>query len=182
MSTDSPEEFKGEVLGLKFAIVAARYNGKFSDALLENIVNNLESAGVLPGDIETIRVPGSHEVPYAISMLSEIDEHDCLIALGVLIGGDTQHHIMVGTNTGLTLQQIAVESGIPVINGIIVAEDRGQAEARTSGSINRGREFALAALEMASLRKKLVERLNSYEPPGNEFLEEWEEGSDIWKS
>ena len=100
MSTDSPGEFKGEVAGLKFGIVAARYNGEFVNVLLENVVENLVEAGVDYSDIAQIRVPGSNEVPYTISMMAETEDFDCLIALGVLIGGDTQHHIMVGSNTG----------------------------------------------------------------------------------
>ncbi len=182
MSIDASAELPGEAGGLKFAIVAARFNGEFAEALLKSVVENLELAGVSPDDIECVRVPGSHEVPFGISMLAEIDEHDCLLALGVLIGGDTQHHIMVGSNAGLELQRISTDCQVPVINGILVAENREQAAARTGGSINRGREFALAAVEMASLRKKLVERLNSYEPKGNSFPEEWEEGFDISKS
>ncbi len=182
MSTDAPGNLPGEAAGLKYAVVAARFNGEFADALLKNVVENLETAGVSPDDIECIRVPGSHEIPFAISLLAEIDEHDCLIALGVLIGGDTQHHVIVGSNSGLELQRISTDCQMPVINGIIVAENRKQAAARTSGSINRGREFALAAVEMASLRKKLVERLNSNDRMGNEIPKAWEEGSDIWKS
>ena len=171
-----------ETAGLKYAVVAARFNGEFADALLKNVVENLQAAGVSPDDIECIRVPGSHEIPFAISMLAEIDEHDCLIALGVLIGGDTQHHVIVGSNAGLELQRISTDCQVPVINGIIVAENRKQAAARTDGSINRAKEFALAAVAMASLRKKLVERLNRYGIVETEFPEEWQEGSDIWKS
>ncbi len=182
MSTDTPAYLPGEAAGLKYAVVAARFNGEFADSLLKNVVENLEAAGVSPDDIECVRVPGSHEIPFAISILAEIDEHDCLIALGVLIGGDTQHHVIVGSNTSMELQRISTDCQMPVINGIIVAENRQQAAARTSGSINRGKEFALAAVAMASLRKKLVERLNNVDPIANDFPEAWEEGSDIWKS
>ncbi len=181
MSTDSPEKLKGKVEGFKFGIVAARYNAEYSDALLESVVDNLKSAGVSPEDIECVRVTGSHEIPFAVYMLAEIDEHDCLIALGVLIGGDTQHHIMVGSNAGLELLRISSDCQMPVINGLIVAETREQAEARTCGSINRGREFAQAAVEMASLRKRLVERLNSFGSIGKAIHEDGEEGSDSWK-
>ncbi len=184
MSTDSPllEKFREKAEGLKFGIVAARFNGEFADALLKGVQSTLETAGVSAEDIETIRVPGSHEVPYAVSMLAETEEYDCLIALGVLIGGDTQHHIMVGTNTGLILQKIAVDSEIPVINGIIVAENREQAEVRCTGAINRGKEFAMAALEMAALNVQLSERLENLDSLSGEFPGGPADGPAIWKS
>jgi len=72
----------------------------------------------------------------------------------VLIGGDTSHHEMVGTSVSHALQRVAIDSGIPVINGVIVVDTIAQARARCMGKINRGVEFAAAALEMAALRRK----------------------------
>ena len=99
-----------------------------------------------------VRVPGSHEVPVAVALLARKVKPDCVIALGVLIGGDTNHHEMVGQSVSHALQTLAMETGIPVINGVIVANTRTQAEARTIGKIDRGAEFAQAALEMAELK------------------------------
>jgi len=78
-----------------------------------------------------------------------------VIALGVLIGGDTNHHEMVGQSVSHALQGIAVTTGVPVINGVIVTDTLAQAKARTTGKINRGAEFAHAALAMAALKQEL---------------------------
>ena len=80
---------------------------------------------------------------------------DVVIALGVLIGGDTNHHEMVGQSVSHALQGIAVQTGVPVINGVIVTDTRAQAAARCLGRINRGAEFAAAALAMAALKRGL---------------------------
>ena len=70
MSTDAPRYLPEVTAGLKYGVVAARFNGEFADALLKNVLENLQAAGVSPDDIECIRVPGSHEIPFAISLLA----------------------------------------------------------------------------------------------------------------
>ena len=78
-------------------------------------------------------------------------DFDAVIALGVVIAGETPHHMIIGNSTAFALQEVALDCQVPVINGIVVAETRKQAEERTIGSIKRGVEFAEAALEMAWL-------------------------------
>jgi 6,7-dimethyl-8-ribityllumazine synthase len=136
-------------------IVAARFNGELVDALLDRVTAALRAAGVKPGKIAVVRVPGSHEVPWAVQVLAGRGRRDCVIGLGVLIGGDTSHHELVGRSVSQALQRVALDTRVPVINGVIVADTRAQAEARCRGKINRGAEFAAAALEMAALRRKL---------------------------
>ena len=75
------------------------------------------------------------------------------LALGVLIGGDTRHHEMVGQSVSHALQTLALASGIPIINGVIVADTLAQARTRCVGKINRGAEFASAAVEMAAVKR-----------------------------
>jgi 6,7-dimethyl-8-ribityllumazine synthase len=94
-------------------------------------------------------------VPFAIDALLRGGRFDCGIALGVLIAGATQHHEMVGTSVSHALQRICVERRRPVINGVVVADTRRQAEERCRGRIDRGAEFAHAALEMAALGRRL---------------------------
>jgi len=74
--------------------------------------------------------------------------------LGVLIGGDTNHHEMVGQSVSHALQHVALDTGVPVINGVIVANTQAQARARCAGRIDRGAEFARAALEMGALKRR----------------------------
>ena len=152
MSFDAPKLQPVNGAPFSFGVAAACFNGTLVDGLLASLWMTLEDGGVLMGRIELLRVPGSHEVPYAIQLLADSNRHDCLIALGVLIGGDTNHHEMVGNSVSQALQQISLNSRLPVINGVVVANTRAQAEARCLGEINRGAEFAQAALAMAALK------------------------------
>jgi 6,7-dimethyl-8-ribityllumazine synthase len=141
--------------GAAFAIgiVAARFNEELVDALLARVRAGLRAAGVKERRLALVRVPGSHEVPWAAAELAR-RRCDCVIGLGVLIGGDTSHHEMVGQSVSHALQRVALETRVPVINGVIVADTRAQAEARCRGRIDRGAEFAAAALAMAALKRK----------------------------
>lgn len=139
----------------RVGIVAARFNEDLTDALLARVEDDLRASGVKGAAITVVRVPGSHEVPWAVQALARRGRRDVVVALGVLIGGDTNHHEMVGQSVSHALQGIAVATGIPVINGVIVTNTRAQAVARCRGPINRGAEFAAAALAMAVLKRGL---------------------------
>jgi 6,7-dimethyl-8-ribityllumazine synthase len=154
MSFASPNAVVTDGAGFKFGIVAARFNEELVDGLLERVLARLRAAGVTK-KIAIVRVPGSHEVPWAAQALARGGRLDGVIALGVLIGGDTSHHEMVGQSVSHALQRVALETRTPVINGVMVANTRAQAAARCTGRINRGAEFAAAALEMAVLKQKL---------------------------
>lgn len=153
MSLDAPESPLVDGARFSFGIAAARFNATLVDGLLASLQATFAQNGVAPARVEVVRVPGSHELPFAVQRLADTGRHDCLLALGVLIGGDTNHHEMVGASVSAALQTIALTSRIPVINGVIVADTRAQAEARCTGAINRGAEFARAGLEMAALKK-----------------------------
>ena len=135
--------------------MAARYNPVLVDALLSTLLAGLKDAGVKAGRIKVARVPGSHEVPVAAQWLAQGRKHDCVVALGVLIGGDTKHHELVGQSVSHALQAVSLSTLTPVINGVIVADTLKQAQARCVGPINRGAEFARAALEMAALNREI---------------------------
>ena len=78
----------------------------------------------------------------------------CLIGLGVVIKGSTSHHHLVADSAGHAIQSLAIEHGVPIINGLVVTEDLNSAEERITGSLDRGKEFAQAALRMAQLYEK----------------------------
>jgi len=139
---------------LRVAVVAARYNEALVDALLQRVLGGLRAASVSAKRVTVVRVPGSHEVPAAVQMLARPGSVDCVIGLGVLIGGDTRHHEMVGQSVSQALQRVALDTRVPVINGVIVADTLAQARARCTGRIDRGAEFARAAVEMAALKRK----------------------------
>jgi 6,7-dimethyl-8-ribityllumazine synthase len=190
MSQDSPDSVKIEGEGLRFAIVASRYNKRYVDALLDNATRTLHEAGVHPDDIEVVRVPGALESPYVASMLAATGDFDCLIMLGVVIEGDTNHHDVIAYSTADAFHAVAREQETPVINGVIDVHNAKQAEERCMGSMNRGAEFAKTALEMAELKVQLVRRLDDIydaeqsekqKAQWNEFFEEGDDDQP-WKS
>jgi len=152
MSLDAPDPNKIDGSGYHIAIVAARFNETLVNALIERACAALEASGASATTVE--RVPGSAELPYAASTLADVGNFDAIIVLGVVIAGDTDHHRIIGDSTALALQQLAIMKSVPIINGILVVNDRDQAEARCSGDINRGAEFAASALEMAQYKRK----------------------------
>jgi 6,7-dimethyl-8-ribityllumazine synthase len=155
MSLDAPTPLSLSGAGCRIGIVAARFNSALVDTLVERATATLTKAGVGVEAIQTVRVPGSHETPWAAQQLAASGRFDAVIALGVLIAGDTNHHEMVGDAVAHALMRVSLDTRVPVINGVIVVNNLAQAEARTTGSINRGAEFAAAALEMATLKKSL---------------------------
>ena len=101
-------------------------------------------------------MPGSHEVPAGLSLLAETGRFSSLIGLGVVIKGSTSHHHLVAESAGHAIQSLVVQHRLPIINGIVVTDNLPTAEERITGKLDRGREFAHAALEMASLRQRWI--------------------------
>ncbi len=155
MSLAAPELRVESGAPYRFGIAAACFNGPLADGLLARVEARLRQAGVKASNLKVVRVPGSHEVPWAAHALARTGRYDCVIALGVLIAGDTNHHEMVGQSVSQALQALALETRVPAINGVIVANTPAQARARCVGRINRGAEFAEAALAMAALRRRI---------------------------
>jgi 6,7-dimethyl-8-ribityllumazine synthase len=126
--------------------------------LVQEASATLEAAGAEAALIE--RAPGSAELPYAASLLAKSGQFDAIIVIGLVIAGDTNHHNVIGESTANALHNLSIQSEVPIINGIIVVENQEQAEARAGTEINRGKEFAEAALEMAAYSKKWKTKQN----------------------
>jgi 6,7-dimethyl-8-ribityllumazine synthase len=156
MSLQRPSERAVDGARFSFGIAAARYNEDLTESLGAAVRARLLAAGVRSEAIEIVQVPGSGEVPFAIQRLATSGRFDCCIGLGVLIRGGTIHYELIANSSAQALQQVALTTGVPVINGIVVAENQAQAEERCRGAADRGAEFALAALEMAALRATLA--------------------------
>ena len=154
MSQDAPvlDPSRFDNNRLKFAIIASRFNDELVGGLLKRTVENLIQAGVPETNLKISRVPGSAELPYASQLRAREGIYDAVIALGVLIAGETQHHDIISRTASMGLQQVSLNENIPVINGVIAAETLKQAEDRTIGKLDRGKEFAEAAIEMAHWR------------------------------
>lgn len=152
MSLDIPSVQEIDGSGLRFAVIASRYNEALVDSLVHHACETLEAAGADAPLVE--RVPGAAELPFAAATLAAHRRFDAIICIGVVIAGDTNHHEIIGDSTAAALLDLSIAQKVPVINGILVVNNLAQAEARASEDINRGKEFAQAALEMAQFTKK----------------------------
>lgn len=155
MSGDSPVASAVEASRLKIAVAAARYNGALVGRLLARVEKALRELGVRPGNLTVVRVPGSNELPLAAHMLIRSRKPDAVIALGVILRGATLHFELVANAASDGLMKVSLKSGVPVINGVIAADTLAQARARCGGDIDRGAEFAAAAVAMADLGRRL---------------------------
>ena len=135
----------------KLAIVASKYNEVYSDGLVDNVIDELSH--YLPqARVDLIRVPGAFEIPVAIKALLELEQPICVIALGVIIRGDTSHADLVARNVTDALQQLALEYRTPVIHEVLLVEDEAQAHVRCLGDqMNRGVEAARTAAAMVEV-------------------------------
>lgn len=137
--------------GLRVAVVASRFNEGFCERLLAGALGELAAQGVAACDVATVRVPGALEIPMALQWLAQSGRFDALIALGVVIRGETYHFDLVANESSRGVMEVQLESGVPVANGIITTESEAQAEAR----IGKGAEAARVAVEMARLRARI---------------------------
>jgi len=153
MSGNSPAPERVDASGLRIAVAAARFNGPLVEALLGGVRRGLAAAGVRDRNVAVVRVPGSFELPVAARILIDAAKPDAVVAVGVIIRGGTIHYELIASAAANGLQNVAISSRVPVINGIIVAENRAQARARCQGRMDRGAEFANAAVSMAALRR-----------------------------
>jgi 6,7-dimethyl-8-ribityllumazine synthase len=144
------------VSGARFAVIASRWNPRITDALVEGAKRSLIGNGVAADCIDVVRVPGAWELPLAVRELALAGRHVALIVLGCVIRGDTRHFEHVSDICAQGLARVALDSGLPVANGVLAVERLEDAENRADGSHgNKGEEAALAALEMASLMTAL---------------------------
>ncbi len=140
--------------GYKFGIVASRFNHLLVDKLVEGAVDCILRHGGEDKNIEIVRVPGSWEIPLAVKKL--LKRTDAVIALGVLIRGETLHFDYIAAEVSKALANLHLEIGKPVSFGIITAESLEQAVERAGTKRgNKGWESALSAIEMVNLLKEL---------------------------
>ena len=158
MSLDIPSIKEVNGSGMRFAVIASRYNEALVDSLLQHACATIEAAGADAPVIE--RVPGAAELPFAAATLADHSNFDAIIVIGVVIAGDTNHHEIIGDSTATALLDLSIAQKVPVINGILVVNNLAQAEARAGEAINRGKEFAQAALEMAQFTKQWKTKKN----------------------
>lgn len=140
----------------RFAIVAARFNSIIVDALLGGSLDALKRHGVSDDRVDVVRVPGSFEIPLVAERLGKSGKYASVICLGAVIKGDTDHydHVAGGTTSGIA--SAGLNSGFPVIFGVLTCDTLEQAINRSGGKAgNKGYEAAVTAIEMVNLLKKI---------------------------
>ena len=144
-----------DATGLKVGIVVSRFNVFITEHLLTGAINELTSHGVNESDIEVVRVPGAFEIPLAAKKICSRG-NDVIICLGAVIRGDTPHFDYVATEAARGVAAVSIETDIPIMFGVITSDNIEQAEDRAGGKCgNKGADAALAAIEIATLYKKL---------------------------
>ena len=142
--------------GLRFGIVVSRFNDFVTSKLLSGALSSFKEQGADEDSVEVVRVPGAFEIPQAAKKLCSSREFDAIICLGPVIKGDTPRFDFISAETSRGVGQIGLEFNIPVLFGVLTTNNLEQAVARSgSDSSNKGRETALAAVEMANLFKKI---------------------------
>lgn len=140
----------------RFAIVVARYNESITGKLLTGAVETLTAAGVKDEDIEVAWVPGAWELPVVADRMVISDQFAAVLCLGAVIRGETTHDQHINRQVSLSLGELAIREGLPVLFGLLTCESMEQAIHRSGGNVgNKGAECAEAALEMVSLLRKL---------------------------
>jgi 6,7-dimethyl-8-ribityllumazine synthase len=147
---------KLDASGIRFGIVVSRFNEFITDRLLRSAYDGLLRSGAREKDIQIIRVPGSFEIPSAARTLAETKKYDAIICLGCLIRGDTAHYDVIVNEVTRGIGQSAQETGVPHAFGVLTCENLEQAIDRAGLKMgNKGFEAALAAIEMANLKKAI---------------------------
>jgi len=154
-----PKIIQGELSakGLRFGIVAARFNDFITSRLLDGAIDGLERHGAAENDIEIVKVPGAYEIPLAAKLLAASKKYDAVICLGAVIRGATPHFEYVSAEVSKGVAIVSMETGLPVIFGVLTTDTIEQAIERAgTKSGNKGWDAALAAIEMANVTKRLV--------------------------
>ena len=154
-----PVALEGDLIatGMRFAIVAARWNAVITERLLEGALDALLRSGAARGEIEVVRVPGAWEIPAAARTLANAGKVDAIVTLGCLLRGETAHYEAIYNEVARGIGQSQQESGVPHSFGVLTCETLEQALNRAGIKAgNKGFEAAAAAIEMVSLRRKLL--------------------------
>jgi len=152
------KHFEGLLLGkgLRFGLVVSRFNEFITKKLLEGAQDALLRHGVSQADVEIAWVPGSFEIPLIAKKLAQSKKYDAVICLGAVVRGGTPHFEYIATEVSKGIAKISLETGLPVIYGVITADTLEQAIERAGTKMgNKGFEAAENAIEMANLLKSI---------------------------
>jgi len=146
-----------DAAGIRIALVVSRFNGFVTTRLLEGAEDCLERHGCSADQRTVVRVPGSWEIPLAARPLAQSGNYDAIVALGALIRGETPHFDLLAAQVTRGLAQVGVDSGLPVIFGVLTTDTVEQAVDRAGAKAgNKGWEAALSAIEMVNLYRRMA--------------------------
>jgi 6,7-dimethyl-8-ribityllumazine synthase len=145
--------------GLRIGVVVSRFNDVVTGLLLEGTLERLAELGVDQASIIVAHVPGAFELPLVAQRLASSGDHDAVICLGAVIRGETDHHVHVGGQAAAGCQRVQLDTGVPVVLGVLTTDTLEQAMARAGGPHgHKGHDAAVAAVEMADLLRQLPKR------------------------
>lgn len=142
-------------MSARVGVVVSRFNEEITSKLRDNCLKTLRENGVTRNRLRLVEVPGGYELPWAAQELALSKRYGVLIALGCILKGSTPQNGHIARSTIQHLHRVALTTRVPVILGVITPDTHAQAVARTKGALDRGKEAALAALEMLALRQEL---------------------------
>ncbi len=142
--------------GLRFAIVASRFNEFITSKLLEGALDMLRRHGAAENSIDVVWVPGAFEIPLTAKKIASCGKYDAVICVGAVIRGATSHYDYVCNEVSKGVAQAGLSTGVPVIFAVVTTENIEQAVERAGTKAgNKGADGAMAAMEMANLLKKI---------------------------
>jgi 6,7-dimethyl-8-ribityllumazine synthase len=154
-----PKIIEGNLLaeGKRFALIVSRFNDFISDKLLSGAIDALKRSGANDDDLEVVKVPGAFEIPLAAKKIAQQKKHDAIICLGAVIRGSTPHFDYVSAEVSKGVASVSLESGMPVIFGVLTTDTIEQAIERAGTKAgNKGWDAAMTAIEMVDLLKKIA--------------------------
>lgn len=164
--------------GLHIGVVRARFNEDIGLTELDACLAELAELGVDERDVMIVSVPGALELGVTLAQMAETFEFDALIALGAVVRGETYHFEVVSNESAAAISRVALETGIPVANGVLTTDTDEQAQARAA---EKGRDCARAAVEMANLVAALEPESDDddYDDEADEDEDDEDEGDDL---
>jgi len=145
-----------DVHGAQYGIVASQFNDIVVSKLVEGALACFRSHGVAEDDLFVVWVPGAFEIPFMAKRLASTGAYDAIVCLGAVVRGETPHFDFVAGECARGIQQVGLETGVPVAFGVLTTETMAQALDRAGGKHgNKGWDSAMAAMQMASVRDQV---------------------------
>jgi 6,7-dimethyl-8-ribityllumazine synthase len=144
--------------GIRVGLVCGRWNDHITNRLIEGAENALGSHGVSENDVIQVWVPGAYEAPMAAKALVQSGKVDLVVCLGAVIRGETSHYDFVAGECARGIMDVQLETGVPVIFGVLTTENLEQALARSSEEDNKGEECVRTGLEMVNLLRTIASK------------------------